>query len=75
MHAGGEFAPLNATLTFPDGTTELTRCIDVELLLDNAIEPQLLLSDIFAATATFQGVSTAVTLGQVLAIDTPNSGK
>lgn len=73
-YAGAEFAALNETLTFPDGTMELTQCIEVELLLDNVSEPQMLLSDIFTATATFQGKSSDVTLGQVIAFDAENSG-
>ena len=72
--AGTEFSPLNETLTFPADTTELTRCIDVELFLDGAAEPLMLLNDIFAATAMFQGNSVAVMLGQVLATDTASSG-
>jgi hypothetical protein len=61
-------------LVFPDGTMELTQCIDVELLLDNVSEPDMLLSDIFAVTVIFQGESAAMTLGQVFTFDSANSG-
>lgn len=72
-HAGGEFEIADETLTFIAGTTELTQCINVELVLDSNFEPPSLLNEIFATNETFLGEISPLTLGQVLAVDA--SGK
>ena len=53
---------------------ELTQCIDIGLTLDSVSESPMLLMDMLAATATFQGGNLAIMLGEVFAVDTANSG-
>ena len=73
--ADGEFTPLNELIIFEEGTIELTQCIDVGLMPDSISEPPMLLMDMLAANATFQGETSVIMLGDVFAVDTINSGK
>ena len=59
----------DSMLTFAAGTTVLTQCISVELLLDANSELPSLMIDILAANASFLGESLLLTLGQVFTVD------